>query len=84
MTEQHPTEKEHDMHDTQQVHVTPRKADQGGGWRVIVAAYDTQQAAIEDAKVIADELSAELLIHGEDGQIREKDSHGYDPKEIKG
>jgi hypothetical protein len=46
--------------------------------------HETQEAAITDARALATSRGVELLIHGEDGQIREKDSHGNDPGDIPG
>lgn len=39
----------------------------------------TQKEAIEIARDIAKNQESELLIHGRNGRIREKDSHGNDP-----
>tara|TARA_B100000508_G_C11465630_1_gene282062 strand:- start:8069 stop:8296 length:228 start_codon:yes stop_codon:yes gene_type:complete len=44
----------------------------------------TQKQAIDVAREIAKNQSSELIIHGKNGRIREKDSHGNDPKNIKG
>jgi hypothetical protein len=33
---------------------------------------------------VAEQDQGELVIHGEDGEIREKDSHGNDPRNIPG
>jgi hypothetical protein len=46
--------------------------------------YDTQEEAIEVDRRVAEQEHGELVIHGEDGQIREKDSHGNDPRDIPG
>lgn len=40
--------------------------------------FDTQKEAINYGRERAKENSAELLIHGEDGKIREKNSYGND------
>lgn len=40
---------------------------------------DTQAKAIERARKIARNQESELVIHGKDGRIREKDSYGNDP-----
>ncbi len=65
------------------VHVTPRKE---GGWAVqpekSERAYritETQAEAIKVAKVMAKNQESELVIHGKDGKIRDKDSFGNDP-----
>ena len=46
--------------------------------------FDTQQAAIDRAREIAINQKSELLIHGKDGQIRDKISYGNDPYPPKG
>ncbi len=70
------------------VHVVPRAT---GGWAVRRAGAersskvtDTQRAAIEAGKKIAEREKSELVIHGEDGRIREKNSYGNDPYPPKG
>lgn len=69
-------------------HVVPHK---GGGWAVrgagaerATAVHRTQSAAIDQARSIAQHHHTELLIHGADGRIRERDSHGHDPFPPKG
>ncbi|MDE2748457.1 MAG: DUF2188 domain-containing protein [Chloroflexota bacterium] len=68
-------------------HVTPTE----GGWKVIGAGNSratkitsTQQEAIEVARGIAENQQSELLIHGRDGKIRERNSYGNDPYPPKG
>lgn len=68
-------------------HVTKHQ----GGWQVKGAGNtkatkvtSTQKEAIDVAREIAKNQSSELLIHGKDGRIREKDSHGNDPRNIEG
>jgi hypothetical protein len=46
--------------------------------------YDTQEETIEAGRRHAEQEHGELVIHGKDGQIREKDSHGNDPPDIPG
>jgi hypothetical protein len=41
--------------------------------------HSTQQKAIERAREIAINQRSELVIHGGDGKIREKNSYGNDP-----
>ena len=48
------------------------------------SVHDTQRDAIERAREIARNQRSELLIHGRDGRIRERDSHGRDPFPPKG
>ena len=45
---------------------------------------ETQSEAIQIAREIAKNQSSELLIHGKDGKIRERDSYGNDPYPPKG
>ncbi|OLY95707.1 hypothetical protein SAMN05444008_1206 [Cnuella takakiae] len=63
-------------------HVTPK----GGEWQVKGAGNQkatvikpTQQSAIAAAKDIAKHQKSEVVIHGRDGRIRDKDSYGNDP-----
>ena len=69
------------------VHVTPRSA---GGWQVKGAGNakatkvtDTQKQAIKAAISIAKNNKSEVVIHGTNGKIRDKDSYGNDPVTIK-
>lgn len=64
------------------VHVTPHP---DAGWQVKVegnqrasARTSTQREAIDIARPISRDRQTELVIHGTDGQIRAKDSHGVD------
>jgi uncharacterized protein YdaT len=62
-----------------------------GGWaakkegaqRASVVA-PTQSQAIDAGRKLARNSGSELVIHGRDGKIREKDSHGRDPYPPKG
>jgi hypothetical protein len=70
------------------VHVVPRTA---GGWAVkrpgagrSSKVTETQRQAIEAGKKIAERESSELVVHGKDGRIREKNSYGNDPYPPKG
>lgn len=63
-------------------HVVPHD----GGWAVrgagntrATSIHDTQAAAIDAARDIARNQASELLIHGRNGQIRDRDSYGGDP-----
>ena len=47
-------------------------------------AFGTQDEAIRWGRRLAERENGELVIHGDDGQIREKDSHGNDPRDIPG
>lgn len=62
-------------------HVVPT----GNGWAVKRAGskkatetFDTQRDAIQRAREIARNKGSELLIHGRDGKIREKNTYGRD------
>jgi hypothetical protein len=46
--------------------------------------YRTQQASIDAARKTAILRGGELSIHGTNGKIREKNSYGNDPRNIKG
>ena len=61
------------------------------GWGVqgehnsrITQKFDTQKEAIAKAREIANNQKSELFIHGENGQIRERNSYGNDPYPPKG
>lgn len=63
-------------------HVVPR----GSNWAVIGAGNEkatkvvkTQKEAIEIAREIAINQHSEVVIHGVNGRIRDKDSYGNDP-----
>jgi Uncharacterized protein conserved in bacteria (DUF2188) len=67
------------------VHVVP----QASRWGLEIkgevrSTHDTQQEAIDQGRGLAEQEQGELVIHGEDGEIREKDSHGNDPRDIPG
>ena len=63
-------------------HVTKKN----GEWRVIgegnsraTKKFATQKEAIDYGKKVAINQQAELVIHGVNGRIRDKDSYGNDP-----
>lgn len=65
------------------VHVTPHPK---GGWQVKTAGNqkatkitETQKQSINVAVPIAKNNKSEVVIHGTDGKIRDKDSYGVDP-----
>jgi hypothetical protein len=69
------------------VHIVP----EGEKWAVksdnAKKAYritDTQKEAIEIGKSVAQNRESELLIHGKNGKIRQKDSYGNDDYPPKG
>lgn len=51
----------------------------GEGNRKKTRITQTQREAIEIARKIARNKQSELVIHGKDGRIRQKDSYGNDP-----
>lgn len=64
-------------------HVTPHP---DGGWQVkgegnkrATVRTNTQKEAINIAREISRNQASELVIHGTDGRIRQKDSYGDDP-----
>lgn len=64
-------------------HVTRHSS---GGWQVKGAGNEratkvtsTQKQAIDTGKQIAKNQKSELVIHGTNGRIRDKDSYGNDP-----
>ena len=61
------------------------------GWKVksegadrAAAILPTQGAAIERGREIAKNSKSELIVQGENGRIREKNSYGNDPRRTKG
>jgi uncharacterized protein YdaT len=68
-------------------HVVPHQgswAVRGAGAERATAVHDTQAAAIDQARAIAQRQGTELFIHGANGRIRERDSHGDDSFPPKG
>lgn len=68
-------------------HVTPHGNQwqvKGAGNQKATAVTQTQQQAIKIAHDIAQNQKSELVIHGQNGQIRQKDSFGNDPYPPKG
>lgn len=68
-------------------HVTPRNGVwqvKGAGNQKATAITNTQSKAIRIARQIAINQQSELVIHGENGKIREKNSYGNDPFPPKG
>ncbi|HEY8419045.1 MAG TPA: DUF2188 domain-containing protein [Clostridia bacterium] len=69
------------------IHVTPHP----NGWQVKhsngqrpAAVFNTQKEAIKKGRQIAINQKEELVIHGRNGRIREKNSYGNDPFPPKG
>lgn len=68
-------------------HVTPHGNDwqvKGEGNKRATAVVSTQNEAIQIARDIAINNGSEVIIHGTDGKIREKNSYGNDPFPPKG
>jgi uncharacterized protein YdaT len=68
-------------------HVVPHDdkwAVRGEGSERVTSLHDTQREAIGVAREIARHQRSELFIHGENGQIRDRDSYGHDPFPPKG
>ena len=68
-------------------HVVPRGQDwavKGEGNARATSVHDTQAEAIDAARQTAMRQQSELLIHGRNGQIRERNSFGSDPYPPKG
>jgi hypothetical protein len=70
------------------VFVGPHK---GGGWQAKKAGATrasvvapTQAAAIEEGRRLAKSEGSELIVQGRNGQIREEDSQGHDPRRTRG
>lgn len=64
-------------------HVVPNS---DGGWDVkrdgakrISGHYDKKQDAVDAARKISQNQNTELFIHGKNGLIQNRDSHGNDP-----
>jgi hypothetical protein len=67
------------------VHVVPR----GNEWALEVggqvrSTHSTQSEAVSRGRQVAEQEQGELVVHGKGGEIREKDSHGNDPRDVPG
>ena len=68
-------------------HVVPHSdgwAVKGAGNTRATSVHGTQHDAIEAARDIARDQRSEMLIHGENGRIRERNTYGDDPNPPKG
>jgi len=68
-------------------HVVPAKdgwAIKGAGSPKATKVFGTQKQAIQRGREIAKRQGSELLIHGRDGKIREKNTYGRDSHPPKG
>jgi hypothetical protein len=55
-----------------------------GGAERASGHFDTKQEAIDRGREISRNSGTEFKIHNKDGQIGQSDSHGNDPRNIKG
>lgn len=69
-------------------HVTPHK---NGGWQIKSGGSKkaskitkTKAEALNEGRKISKNQGTEFVIHGKDGKIQSKDSHGSDPTSSKG
>ena len=69
------------------VHVVPGEK----GWRVEVegasrarSTHGTQAEAARAGRVVARKNESELLVHGRDGKIRQRNTYRRDPRATKG
>ena len=69
-------------------HVVPHD---GGGWDIrrggaerVSGHFPTRAQAVDRARQISRNAGTELKIHNLDGRIGQSDSHGHDPRNIKG
>lgn len=70
------------MSSSKNQHVVPYDslwAVRGEGNSRVTSVHQTQGEAIVAAREIAQNQHSELVIHGRDGRIRDKDSFGNDP-----
>ena len=68
-------------------HVVPHQdgwAVRGAGNNRASSIHSTQAQAAQAARDTAQQQHTEVLIHGRNGQIRERDSYGHDPYPPKG
>jgi len=68
-------------------HVVPHGKEwavKGTGNKTATSIHSTQSEAIKIAKEIAQNQQSEMLIHGKNGQIRERNTYGDDPFPPKG
>ena len=70
------------MGKTKNIHVVPRNE----GWVIrregtvkATSVHGTQREAVDAGRAIAKRQSGELIVHGRDGRIRDRDSYGQDP-----
>ena len=73
---------------TKSTHIVPNT---NGGWDIEQSNaqrssghFNTKQEAVERGRTISKNQKTEFVIHNQNGRIARKDSHGNDPKSIKG
>ncbi len=69
------------------IHTVPSNdgwANRRAGSKRASGLFGTQAEAIDAARRTAERVHLEHVIHGQDGQIRERNSYGNDPKDRKG
>lgn len=49
-----------------------------------VSTHATQAEAEQAGRTLAQRESSELLVHGQDGQIRDRSTYGNDPRNVPG
>ena len=61
------------------------------GWAVVKegasrasSIHDRKADAVKSARQSARKEGVELVVHNKDGKIGQKDSHGRDPRQVKG
>ncbi len=59
-------------------------ANKKGGAARASSVHSPKREAEAAAREQSKREGSELVVHGKDGQIQRKDSHGNDPKDIKG
>ncbi|MDK9723131.1 MAG: DUF2188 domain-containing protein [Rhodospirillales bacterium] len=55
----------------------------GGGERAY-RHFDTKQDAVDCGREVSRNQETELRIHNLDGKVGQSDSHGHDPRNVKG
>lgn len=63
------------------LHVVPHESEwavREEGSNRVYSVHKTQKEAIESARVNARDRGGELIVHGRDGRIRDRDSYGAD------
>lgn len=68
-------------------HVVPRGdqwANERAGSKRATSLHDNKVDAVGAARSAARKEGSELVVHNRDGRIASKDSHGRDPRHVKG